>query len=414
MHPITRAQCQLIDREDPMAHCAARFQLPQATVYLDGNSLGPLPSKSENFISHVVRQQWGNDLIKSWNDAQWFDLPLTLGDRIGTLIGAAPGQIVVTDNTSVNLHKCIHAALRINPQRPRIVVHKGDFPTDLYVLQGVAASLERSLEIVEVDDVDDIASAIDSNTALVMLSHVNYLTAKVQQMEKLNQSAGKLGALTLWDLSHSAGALPVELDRTQADFAVGCTYKYLNGGPGAPAYVYCAQKHHQHLFQPLTGWWGHAAPFEFDPVYQSAAGIKGMLSGTQPILSMQGISTGLDTFDGVSLSDIRNKSQSLCDLFIRLVQQQCSEWNIELLGPRQMEQRGSHVSLVFEHGYSVVQAMIDKGVIGDFRAPNVMRFGFTPLYIGYSQIWDAVEAMRSALNASPWDNPKYNKHKTVT
>ena len=411
---LTRSDCIALDRQDPLADCRDRFAIPADIIYLDGNSLGALSGATLPSITKIIEQEWGHDLIQSWNKAGWFELPSTLGDRIATLIGSAPGQVVVCDNTSINLYKALHAALQINQGRHRILAHKGDFPTDLYVIEGVAAGCGRETRVELIADEQNITQHFDSDVAVAVLSQINFKTSAVLDMASVNQAARTHGVLVIWDLCHSAGVYPVELDLHQADFAVGCTYKYLNGGPGAPAFVYAAKRHHSLLAQPLSGWWSHADPFAFSQKYIPAQGIKRMLSGTQPILSMRGVECGLNTYSGVKMDDVRAKSVSLCHLFIELIKQECTEFGLEVIGPDNLEARGSHVSIAFEHGYSIVQAMIEKGVVGDFRAPNLMRFGFAPLYISHVQVWEAVDVLKQCLREKAWRNPKYNRLVTVT
>ena len=411
---LTRNDCIALDHQDPLSDCRDRFLIPEKIIYLDGNSLGALSETTLPSLTRTVDREWRHDLIQSWNTAGWFELPSSLGDRIGTLIGAASGQVVVCDNTSINLYKTLHAALGINRSRHRIIAHKGDFPTDLYVIEGVAASCGRDISIELYDAEQNIPQHFDHDVAVAVLSQVNYKTSALLDMARVNQAARAHGILVVWDLCHSAGVFPVELDLHQADFAVGCTYKYLNGGPGAPAFVYAASRHHSQFTQPLSGWWGHADPFGFSHQYTPAQGIKRMLSGTQPILSMRGVGCGLDTFSGIKLDDVRAKSMSLCHLFIELIRQECADFGLEVVGPDCVAARGSHVSIAFKHGYSVIQAMIERGVVGDFRAPNLMRFGFAPLYISHRQVWDAVGILKKCLREEAWRDPKYNRVAAVT
>ncbi|MGI9318291.1 MAG: kynureninase [bacterium] len=411
---ITRSDCIALDREDLLGEYRDRFVAPENTIYLDGNSLGVLPCATLPSLTRTVELEWGQDLIQSWNKAGWFELPSTLGNRIGTLIGADSGQVVVSDNTSINLFKAINAVLGINLSRHRLLAHKGEFPTDLYIIQSAAASCGREVSVELYENEQDIAGYFNQDVAVAVLSQVNYKTGAILNMERINRAARDQGILVIWDLCHSAGILPVELDLHQADFAVGCTYKYLNGGPGSPAFVYAATRHHHHMTQPLSGWWSHADPFAFSHQYTPSVGIKRMLSGTQSVLSMRGVECGLDTFADISIHDIRGKSMSLCGLFIQLVEQECAGFGLNIAGPDVVDERGSHVSIAFEHGYSVVQAMIDRGVVGDFRAPDLMRFGFAPLYISFTQIWDAVAVLNQCLLDKAWLDPKYNRVATVT
>lgn len=411
---ISRQHCLELDAADPMAHCASRFVLPPGKIYLDGNSLGALPKGTSELIAGVVEQEWGNDLIQSWNTAGWFELPVKLGDRISNLVGAAAGQIVVCDNTSINLYKTLHAALGINADRNLILADRGDFPTDLYMIEGAAQSCGRPVEVRLIDDTANIVDQFDQRCAVAVLSEVNYRTGLRLDMQTVTSAAHKLGILVIWDLCHSVGAMPVALDDAEADFAVGCSYKFLNGGPGAPAFVYVARRHHSTMRQPLQGWWSHQDPFGFAPEYAPTTGIKRMLSGTQPVLSMRAIACGLGTFDGVDLQALREKSGQMCRLFIDLVEQECSQYGVALFGPKEPARRGSHVALSFEHGYSVVQAMIARGVIGDFRAPDLMRFGFAPLYLSFAQLFDAVRIMRESIEQEPWLDSRFNHVGAVT
>lgn len=411
---LTREDCIALDQKDPLQYCRDRFLTAPDRIYLDGNSLGAMPKLAPGTLTATVEREWGQDLIQSWNKAGWFELPSILGNRIGTLIGADSGQVVVCDNTSINLHKVLHAALGINSSRRRILAHRGDFPTDLYIIQSAVTSCGRHVEVDLIENEQEIVERFDESVAVAVLSQINYKTGALMDMERVNQAARSQGVLVVWDLCHSAGVMPVELDRHHADFAVGCTYKYLNGGPGAPAYIYAATRHHQQMTQPLSGWWSHANPFSFSPEYIPADGIKRMLSGTQPILSMRGVECGLDTYDGVSMQQVREKSMALCALFVELIELECSDYGLDVIGPSEFAQRGSHVSIAFEHGYSAVQAMIDRGVVGDFRAPNLMRFGFSPLYISFEEVWNAVATLADCLHQKSWLDPKYNQIATVT
>ena len=411
---ITQHDCAVLDQQDPLGYCRDRFNLAPGIIYLDGNSLGALPASAPARLQQTIDNEWGIDLIQSWNRAGWFDLPAVLGDRIGSMVGAEPGRIVVCDNTSINLIKALHATLGLNKARNRIIAHRGEFPTDLYIIQSAAESCGREISVDLLENEQDIVNQFDHDVAVAVLSQVNYKTGKLLDMAEITLAAHEAGVQVIWDLCHSAGVLPIELDRCEVDFAVGCTYKYLNGGPGAPAYIYAASAHHEAMGQPLTGWWSHSNPFDFSPQYSPAKGIKRMLSGTQPILSLRGVGCGLDTFENVSIVDLREKSVSLCSLFIRLIRQQCAGFGLEIIGPENGEKRGSHVSIAFKHGYPIVQALIEKGIVGDFRAPDLMRFGFAPLYLGYQQIWDAVAMLEHCLKQEVWNDPKYHQVASVT
>ncbi|NKB77201.1 MAG: kynureninase [Gammaproteobacteria bacterium] len=410
---INKQDCIAFDKADPLRHCQDRFTIEPGQVYLDGNSLGALPNHTPAQIENTIKREWGVDLIKSWNKAGWFELAGVLGDRIGELVGANAGQIVVCDNTTINLFKAIHAALGINAHRNKIIAHKGDFPTDLYIIEGAAGSAGRDIQIELIDDESTMVDSFTPDVAVVVLSQVNYKSGALMDMKEITRKAHEAGILIIWDLCHSAGALSVELDECHVDFAIGCSYKYLNGGPGAPAFIYAAKQHHNVMKQPLSGWWSHSNPFDFAHQYTPAEGIKRMLSGTQPILSLCGVGAGLDTFSGVSMDSIRQKSMALCQLFMDLVTQQCSEYSLDIIGPVNSNLRGSHVSIAYEHGYPVVQAMIEQGVTGDFRAPNLMRFGFTPLYISYEQIWNAVSILKNCLDREVWKDPNYARTSSI-
>lgn len=411
---LTAEDCIALDQQDPLGFCRDRFVVEPGRIYLDGNSLGALSTTAAHAIATTITDEWGKDLIQSWNKAGWFELPVRLGDRIGGLVGAAAGQIVVCDNTSINLYKALHAALALNPGRSRIIAHRGDFPTDLYMIQGAASSCGRPVSVELIDNEEDVARRFDDQVAVAVISQVNYKSSALQDMAAVTRAAHANGAMVVWDLCHSAGAMPLQLDQCEVDFAVGCTYKYLNGGPGSPAFVYAASRLHEKMRQPLCGWWSHQNPFDFCPDYKPANGIKRMLSGTQPILSLRGVECGLDTFQDVSMTDIRQKSMALCGLFIKLVQQECGDAGLEIIGPGAESDRGSHVSIAFTQGYPVIQAMIEQGVTGDFRAPDLMRFGFAPLYTGYAQIWNAVAILKSCVERQVWLEPRYNRVAAVT
>jgi len=397
--PRTRRSVEQLDCGDPLRGMRERFTLPEGVVYLDGNSLGALPAATPARVAELVTREWGQGLIRSWNDAGWYDLPRGLGDRIAPLVGAAPGQVVVCDSTSVNLFKVLTAALRLRPDRPVIVSELGSFPTDLYLTEGVGSYQRRLLG----RDGDTLEQLIGADTAVVLLSHVDYRSGRLQDMAAVTELAHRHGALVVWDLCHSAGALPVRLDDCAADFAVGCTYKYLNGGPGSPAFLYAATRHQQDAEQPLTGWFGHAEPFAFEPGYRPAAGIGRFLTGTPPLLSFAGLQAALDIWAEVDLDALRAKSLSLSSLFLELT----APLGLESVTPAEPEQRGSQVSLRHPQAYQVMQALIARGVIGDFRAPDVLRFGFTPLYLSHAEVWDAAEALREVLGSGSWRDPRF-------
>jgi kynureninase len=402
---ITRNDCLARDALDPMAPLRALFDLPDGVIYLDGNSLGARPASALACAQRVIAEQWGKDLIRSWNTAGWFDLPRRLGDRIAPLIGARAAEVVVTDTTSLNLFKALAAAVHL--QRPTgrrvIVTERENFPTDIYMAQGLSRWLDDGYTVKLVDSPEQLPAAIDADTAVVMLTHVNYRSGRLHDMAALTAHAHAHGALAVWDLAHSAGALDIDLNGANADFAVGCTYKYLNGGPGAPAFIWVPQRHQAHFTHPLTGWWGHAAPFAMAPHFAPVDGIGRALCGTQPIVSLALVECGLEIFEQSSISAIRAKSLALTDLFIALVEQRCAAHPLALATPRDHASRGSHVSFGHPHGYAVMQALIERGVIGDYREPALMRFGFTPLYTSYAEVWDAVEILRDILDHASYD-----------
>ncbi|MDL2354786.1 MAG: kynureninase [Pseudomonadota bacterium] len=404
----TRTDCLARDADDPLAPLRARFDLPAGVIYLDGNSLGARPKTALARAQQVIAQEWGQDLIRSWNTAGWFDLPKRLGDRLAPLLGARAGEVVVTDSTSLNLFKALAAALHMQAEgagaaRRVIVTERANFPTDLYMAQGLADWLARGYSVRLVDSAEELPAAIDADCAVVMLTHVNYRSGYQHDMAALTAHAHAQGALALWDLAHSAGAVPLDLHAAGADLAVGCTYKYLNGGPGAPAFIW-VPAHHQAAFrQPLSGWWSHAAPFAMAPAYAPVDGIGRALCGTQPIVSLALVECGLEVFEQTSMAAIRAKSLALTDLFIALVEARCGAHPLGLVTPRAHARRGSQVSFTHPHGYAVMAALIARGVIGDYREPAIMRFGFTPLYTSYAAVWDAVEHLRAILDEQAYD-----------
>ena len=410
---ITRETCLARDAADPLAKFRGRFELPDGVVYLDGNSLGPLPRAVASRLDAVVAQEWGEGLIRSWNDAGWIDLPVRVGGKIAGLIGAAPEEVICCDSTSVNLFKLLSAALALRPGRSVILSEAGNFPTDNYVAEGLArfSNGAARLRCVAPEAVTD---AIDEQTAVVSLTHVNYRTGAMYDMAAITAAAHASGALMLWDLSHSAGAVPVGLSTVGADMAVGCGYKYLDGGPGAPAWLFVAEALHENLAQPLTGWMGHRAPFSFSDSYAPAPGLTRMLTGTPPVLAMAALEAALDDVSEAGTARLREKSVGLGELFIELVEQRCGALGLSLASPRDSAVRGSQGSFRYEHGYPVMQALIARGIIGDFRGPDIMRFGFAPLYLRYVDIWDAVAGLTDVLTSEVWREPRFAGRATVT
>ncbi len=432
----TRQDCEALDAQDPLARLRGLFALPAGTIYLDGNSLGVLPAATAARLQDVVTREWGEDLITSWNKAGWMQRPQQVGDKIGRLIGARPGETLAADSTSINLYKVLSAALEIvkrdaAPGRRVIVSERQNFPTDLYIAESLAAQHGFSLKLVEPDE---IAAQIDERLAVLMLTQVNYRSGRVHDMAAVTRAAHAAGALTVWDLAHSAGAIPVDLNGAEADFAVGCGYKYLNGGPGAPAFLWVHRRHldrmdREQLWQPLAGWMGHAAPFEFGSAYRPASGITRFACGTPSAIALAALDCGVESVLAAEplggMAALRRKSLALTNLFIRLVEARCAGHGLELVTPRDESIRGSQVSFARAEGegregaadggaYAIVQALIERGVIGDFRAPDVLRFGFTPLYLRFVDVWDSVEHLRDVLETAQWREERFNVKAAVT
>ena len=436
MTTTTRHDCLALDRDDPLAPLRDAFVLPDGVIYLDGNSLGALPKTTAPRLQQVVQNEWGRDLIRSWNTAGWIDLAQRIGNKIAPLVGAGANELIVGDSTSVNLYKVLSAAVALvkadasmvnaNGQRRVILSERSNFPTDLYIADTIARAQGFKLKLVEADE---LANHMTDDLAVLMLTHVNYRTGRMHDMTAVTRAAHAAGALMVWDLAHSAGAVPVNLkgdgsDAAGADFAVGCGYKYLNGGPGAPAFVWAHPRHlarmdREQLRQPLSGWLGHAAPFEFTVDYRPALGIQRFVCGTPALLSMSALECGVDLFLRAEahggLPALRRKSLALSGLFIELVEARCAGFDLTLATPRAPEQRGSQVS--FAHaagGYPIMQALIARGVIGDFRAPDLLRFGFTPLYTRFVDVWDAAEHLKAVLDSGEWREPRFNARAAVT
>lgn len=410
---LDRECCAALDAADPLAPLRERFLLDEGLIYLDGNSLGALPAATPPRLAEVVSEEWGSGLIRSWTAAGWIQAPRRLGDKVGRLIGARPGEVLVADSTSVNLFKLLGAAVRAQPGRRVILSHEGNFPADLYIAQGLCELLEGRCELRTVP-VSRLAASLDADVAVLMVTHVDYAGGAVHDMPGLCAAARDHGALSLWDLSHSTAALPVDLGGCGADLAVGCGYKYLNGGPGAPAFLYVAERLLGRVRSPLRGWMGHAEPFAFEPGHRHARGIEGFLCGTPPILGMAALEAALDLWLKVDLDAVRAKSMLLGDLLIRLVDERCAGLGLELASPREAARRGSQVALRHAEGYGVARALIDRGVIGDFRAPDLVRLGLAPLYLRHVDVWDAVEALREVLTTDAHRRPEYAVRAAVT
>ena len=403
-------EAQNLDASDPLAFARERFRIPAGLIYLDGNSLGALPAAAPGALATAAQQQWGANLIASWNKHGWIDWPTTIAAKLAPIVGAKANELLIADSTSVCLFKLLAAAARARPGRRTILSQQANFPTDLYVAEGLAAMLGLELKTVQREQV---AAAIGDDTAVVTLTHVDYRSAAVYDMGAINEAAHAAGALVVWDLSHSAGAIEVDLDGTGCDLAVGCGYKYLNGGPGAPAFIYVAERLQDEITNPLQGWMGHADPFAFVDDYRPVHGINRFLTGTPSILGMAALSAGIDTFDGIAMADLVAKSRKLSQLFVDEVERRCGD-EVRLASPRDPASRGSHVVFAHPDGYAVMQALIARGVIGDFRAPDLMRFGFTPLYTRYADVMGAAEILGGILQNREWDQPRFRARAKVT
>ena len=397
--------------EDLFERTRNMFDLPEGVVYLDGNSLGAMPKCARDRVRRELDESWGRELIRAWNTAGWIDLPARVGDRIGLLVGAPKGSVIAGDSTSINLFKALTAALELAHPRKIILSDSGNFPTDLYVAEGVCRLLGRAHELTIVDP-EAVESALDERVAVLMLTEVDYRTGRRHPMRSLTGKAKAFGVVSIWDLAHSAGAFPVDLAGCGVDFAVGCGYKYLNGGPGAPAFIHVRPDLQARVEPALSGWMGHAAPFAFELGYRPAPGVDRLRAGTPPVLSMAALDAALDVFEGVEMLALRERSIALSEDFIRRIEAECAE--LELVSPREPAKRGSQVSFRFAHGYAAMQALIARGVIGDFRAPDVMRFGFAPLYIGFADVEAAAGALVGIVRMRAWDRPEFHARNKVT
>jgi kynureninase len=400
-----------MDAADPLRRCRERFFLPEGVIYLDGNSLGALPMATVGRAREAVEEEWGEELIRSWNSRGWIDAPQRVGAKIAPLIGAKPHEVIVADSTSVNLFKLIVAAAALAPDRPVLLSEAGNFHTDLHIASGAAELARLRLEIVPREEIE---ARLGPETNLLLLTHVHFKAGLRFDMAEMTAKARAAGARVIWDLSHSAGAVPLDLNGSEAEFAVGCGYKYLNGGPGAPAFLYVAQALQERLLSPLRGWMGHAAPFAFTDDYAPAPGIARFLAGTPPILGLAALESGVDAFAGVSVDRLWAKSIALFNLFARLVEQRCAGHGLVCVSPAEPERRGSHISFSHPNAFELCQALIADGVIGDFRAPDVIRFGLTPLYLGFEDIWTAVERLRDILGTGRWRDPRFAVRGKVT
>jgi kynureninase len=406
---LSRDEAREMDAADPLRACRDRFFLPEGVIYLDGNSLGALPMATVGRAREVVEEEWGEELIRSWNSRGWIEAPQRVGAKIAPLIGAKPNEVIVADSTSVNLFKLIVAAAALSPDRPVLLSEAGNFHTDLHIASGAAELARLRLDIAPREEIE---ARLGPGTNLLLLSHVHFKAGFRFDMAGMNAKARDAGARVIWDLSHSAGAVPLDLNGSGAELAVGCGYKYLNGGPGAPAFLYVAEGLQERLLSPLRGWMGHAAPFAFTDDYRPAPGIGRFLAGTPPILGLAALECGVEAFAGAPIGDLWAKSIKLFDLFAALVEMDCPA--LACISPREPERRGSHISFAHPHAFEICQALIADGVIGDFRAPDVIRFGLTPLYLGFEDIWDAVQRMRAILDTGRWREPRFAVRGKVT
>ena len=410
---VTREDAEALDAADPLARFRDAFDLPRGVIYLDGNSLGPPPLAAHERLERTSRREWGEGLVRSWNTARWIEAPLRVGDKIARLIGAAAGEVTVADSTTVNLFKLAAGALSLRPGRTTILSEAGNFPTDLYAIQGLEALLGGRVTLKTVAP-EDLVAAIDEDTVCVVLTQIHYKTSRRWDLAAVTAAAHAKGALMLWDLCHSAGAIAVDLNGAKADLAVGCSYKYLNGGPGAPAFLYVAERHQAQIASPLTGWMGHAAPFAFEDGYRPATDIRGQITGTPPILGLAALETGIDLQLAADPAAVEAKGLALAGLFIAEVEARAADPALKLTGPRAPRERGLHVSFAHPEGYAVVQAMMARGIIGDFRAPDIARFGFSPLFLSYAAVWDAAHALAEVLATRAWDRPAFKARAAVT
>ena len=414
MNKIKLEDLKYLDKQDPLSRYREEFFLPKNTIYFDGNSLGPVPKKTIKNLNKTINEEWGKDLINSWNKANWINLPQTLGDKIAPLLGAKSGEVVVVDSTSLNLFKVLTSALRLNKNRKKVVSESTNFPSDLYILEGVNGMLNNHYECQLIDDDINFEKYIDSSTAVVMLSHINYKTGRISDMKKITDYAHQQGALVVWDLSHSVGVIPMDLHNIGVDFAVGCTYKHLNGGPGAPGFLYVHSDLIEIVSQPLSGWLGHSDPFAFETKYTPANNINKFICGTPSILSYKAVESALDIFDEISLEQVREKSIQLSELFIKLIQQECGDFGFELFSPIDAANRGSQISYKHENAYPIMQSLISRGIIGDYREPNILRFGISPLYMRYEDVWSAIICLKNIMQSNEWDSSNFKIRNYVT
>lgn len=411
--PITQATVAEMDRSDPLRPFREEFIIPNGITYLDGNSLGLLPKAAVRRARETIESEWGGSAISGWNDHHWIDLPQRVGARIAPLIGAGDDEVVACDSTSVNLFKVLAAALSLRPVRRTIVTNLSNFPTDLYIAEGLAAFVGRGCEIRYAEP-SEVASALDDTVAAVSFTHVDYKSCRIEDMAGVTAQAHKAGALAIWDLCHSAGAVPVTLNDAGADFAVGCGYKYLNGGPGAPAFLFAARRHHARMIQPLSGWMGHATPFTFDPSYQPASGIRRMLTGTPPVVALSILDEAVGLMREAGIARLHDKGRRMTALMIDLIARECAGRDLALATPQDEEIRGNHVIYRHPEAYPIVQALKARGVVGDFRSPDCIRLGIAPIYLSYENIWEAVQHLREVMDNREWERDSFRVRAAVT
>lgn len=413
MTNITKKYCQQLDKKDTLAHLRKAFLLPKGKINMDGNSLGSLPKITKKRLQEVVQKEWGEGLIASWSNAGWFDAPIKVGNKIAPLIGAKKGEVLVADTTSVNIYKALCAAISLNKTRTILLSEKGNFPTDLYMMQGIETFSNGRLRSKVVEP-DEVLSALDEEVAVLLLTQVHYKTAAIKDMKAITQKAQEKGILVVWDLSHSVGSIEVKLNECKVDFAVGCGYKFLNGGPGAPAFIFVAQRHQQTAQPILSGWMGHQDPFAFTDEYQPAPDIARFRCGTPGILGMTALECGIDLFQQTNIADLRKKAIALSRLFIQLMEQECAEFGFTLVSPNEDGQRAGHVAFKHLEGHAIYQAIKQQGIISDFRTPDILRFGITPMYLRYRDIYQVVQVIKEVMITKAWDKPAFKIRAAIT
>jgi kynureninase len=403
-----------LDQKDSLALVKDKFELPPNTVYLDGNSLGPMLKSIKAAVIDVVQEQWGNGLITSWNQHHWIDLPTTVGEKIANLLGAAPGQVVCTDSVSVNLFKLLGCALKLNPERSIVLTETSNFPTDVYIADGFKTFLPEQKCQLQLSDSAELLNSLNADIAVLLLTQVDFRSGKLHDIAKITAAAQHFGIIVIWDLAHSAGAVPLQLDAWNVDFAVGCGYKYLNGGPGAPAFIYAAKRHHSNIQQPLRGWMGHKAPFDFDLDYSPSPDVRQFLCGTPPIVSMHVLNTALDVFQGIKVEEIRAKAMALSSFFEDLIAQSELLREMQLISPNDPKQRGNQLAYRHPNAYAICQALIAENVIADFRSPDLLRFGFSALFLSFTDIAKAAQTLHRLFETKSYLEPRFSKRQRVT